>query len=218
MSTDIVNKDLIEAKWKSMLRHTQNCHTGHGELFPACCHTPLTVQDEREIKWLKPDIELADGFQKIVENKSLLKDFQNASPYDKTSGVEGYHSVGNHFAPKKFHFSFDGMKSRLLLAAMHYNENSGRSQQQSKKGELQYAIAFPKYKRGGYIFRKILSNCTYNYVEALFEELIENLQQQHVNDCVEESNPPPLCTSYTHPTKAKAVKEHTTRFNTYMHE
>ena len=126
MSTDIVNKDLIEAKWKSMLRHTQNCHTGHGELFPACCHTPLTVQDEREIKWLKPDIELADGFQKIVENKSLLKDFQNASPYDQTSGVEGYHSVVNHFAPKKYHFSFDGMKSRLLLAAMHYNENSGR--------------------------------------------------------------------------------------------
>ncbi len=197
-----------------MLRHTQDLHNGHGELFPACSHPPLTDQDKREIKWFTPDSELADGFQKIVENKLLLKESQNASPYGQTTGVEGYHSVVNHFAPKMFHFSFDGMKSRQSLAAMHYNENSGRSQQQNKQGALQYAIAFPKYKKGGYIVRRILSNCTYNYVEALFEGLIENLQQRDVNESVERSNPPPLCSSYTHPDKTTAVKEHTTRFNT----
>ena len=212
MSTNIDNKDLIAAKWRSMLRHTQNIHDGHGELFPACSHAQLTDQDEREIKWFKPDSELADGFQKIVENKSLLKDIQNASPHGQTSGVEGYHSVVNHFAPKMFHFSFDGMKSRLTLAAMHYNENSGRSQQRNKQGALQYAIAFPKYKKGGYIVRKILSNCTYNYVETLFKGLIENLQQRDSNECVDESNPPPLCSSYAHPDKTAAVKEHTSRF------
>eukprot|EP00112_Aurelia_sp_Birch-Aquarium-sp1_P006941 Seg1758.1 transcript_id=Seg1758.1/GoldUCD/mRNA.D3Y31 product="hypothetical protein" protein_id=Seg1758.1/GoldUCD/D3Y31 len=197
-----------------MLRHTQDLHNGHGELFPACSHPPLTDQDKREIKWFSPDSELADGFQKIVENNSLLKDIQNASPYGQTSGVEGYHSVVNHFAPKMFHFSFDGMTSRQSLAAMHYNENSGRSQQQNKQGALQYAIAFPRYKKGGYIVRRILSNCTYNYVEALFEGLIENLQQRDINESVERSNPPPLCSSYTHPDETTAVKENTTRFNT----
>ena len=30
---------------------------------------------------------------------------------------------------------------------MHYNENSGRNQQQNKHGELQYAITISKYKK-----------------------------------------------------------------------
>ena len=112
-----------------------------------CSHPKLSKLDERATKWLKPDSEVTDGLQKIVENKSLLKDIRNTSPYGQTSGVEGYHTVVNHFAPKMYHFSFKGMKSRLLLAAMHYNENSGRNQQQNKQWELQYAITFPKYKK-----------------------------------------------------------------------
>ena len=68
------------------------------------------------------------------------------------------------------------MRSRLLLATMHYNENSGRNQQQNKQGELQYAITFPKYNKCGYIVRRILRMGTYDYVETLFERLIEKLQ------------------------------------------
>ena len=99
--------------------------------------------NERATKWLIPDNEVTDGLQKIVENKSLLKDIRNASPYGQASGVEAYHSVVNYFALKMYHYSFKGMESRLLLAAMHYNENSGRNQQQNKQEELQYAITFP---------------------------------------------------------------------------
>ena len=75
-----------------------------------------------------------------------------------------------------YHFSFEGMRSRLLLAAMHYNENSGRNQQQNKQGELQYAITFPNAKKGGYIVRRILGKGTYNYAETSFERLTEKLQ------------------------------------------
>ena len=99
-------------------------------------------------------------YKKIVENKSLPKDIRNASLYGQPSGVEEYHSVVNHFAPKMYHFSFKGMKSTLLLAAMHYNENSSRNQQQNKQGELQYAITFLRYKKGGYIVRRILGKGT----------------------------------------------------------
>ena len=108
------------------------------------------------------------------------------------------------------------MKSRLLLAAMHYSENSGRNQQQNKQGELQYAITFPKYKKGGYIVRSILGKGTYNYLENLSKRLIEQLQQPRITDNDEEANLLPLCSEFSRPDKTIAVKEHTTRFNSHL--
>ena len=166
MSTEPGNEEIIELKWKSLVRHLQNIHHGHGEMFPSCMHPPLSDLDLRTIKWFKPDTEEFDGLKKIIETKMLVNDIKKCSSHGQTSAVEGYHSLVNHFAPKMHHFSFNGMKSRLFLAAMHYNENSGREQQQNKEGDLQYAIAFPKYNKGGYIVRKILVDCTYDYADA----------------------------------------------------
>jgi len=39
---------------------------------------------------------------------------------------------------------------RLLLAALHYNENADRKQATNSSGKLQYSIRFPKYKKGEY--------------------------------------------------------------------
>ena len=54
----------------------------------------------------------------------------------------------------------------LLLAAMHYYENAGRPQKRNKRRTSEFAI--PRHKEGGYIVRKVLSACTYNYVDNLF--------------------------------------------------
>lgn len=37
---------------------------------------------------------------------------------------------------------------RLSVAALHFNESSGRQQATSKSGELQYGISYPKAKKG----------------------------------------------------------------------
>ena len=116
-----------------------------------------------------------------------------------------------------FHFSFNSLKSRLLLASMHYNENARRNQQQNKQGDMQYAIAFPKYKKGGYIVRKILTRCTYNYIDDFFKKLIDNLhnlQAAIVDNYEEAASLRPLCANYTRPNKLEAVKQHTTQFTT----
>ena len=44
---------------------------------------------------------------------------------------------------------------RLKLAALHFNENSNRPQAVTKKGVKQYDIVHPKYKKGGYLVRKV---------------------------------------------------------------
>ena len=50
---------------------------------------------------------------------------------------------------------------RLQLAALHFNENSSRKQAVTRKGEDRYDIIFPKYKKGGYVVRKVIQGPTY---------------------------------------------------------
>ena len=52
-------------------------------------------------------------------------------------------------------------KCRLQLAALHFNENSNRDQAITKDGEERYEISFPKYKKGGYIVKKVVCEPTY---------------------------------------------------------
>ena len=52
---------------------------------------------------------------------------------------------------------------RLQLAALHFNENSSRSQAVTKQGTRRYDVVYPKYKKGGYVVKKILENATYGW-------------------------------------------------------
>ena len=51
---------------------------------------------------------------------------------------------------------------RLELAALHFNENCNREQAITKEGIEQYDIVFPKYKKGGYIVKKVVKKPTYS--------------------------------------------------------
>ena len=51
--------------------------------------------------------------------------------------------------------------TRLQLAALHFNENSSRDQAVTKEGKERY-ILFPKFKKGGYIVRKLTVDPTYS--------------------------------------------------------
>ena len=104
MSTEIDNKDLIEAKWKSLIRHIQNKHEGRGHTFPRCSLQTLPSETIHETVRFTPDSEPGDALEKIVLDKKLLKDIANSSAYGQTSQVEGYHSLINQFAPKMYHF------------------------------------------------------------------------------------------------------------------
>lgn len=50
---------------------------------------------------------------------------------------------------------------RVQLAALHFNENSNRAQATTQQGEERYDVVFPKYKKGGYVVRKITVDPTY---------------------------------------------------------
>ena len=89
---------------------------------------------------------------------------------------------------------------------------SGNNIKTGKVNPSVQLITFPKYKKGGYIVRKLMEDCTYSYMDCLFEELIGvvNLEQEPV---VLSPAPPNLCSSFIRPEKAAAVAQHKTIFS-----
>jgi solute carrier family 8 (sodium/calcium exchanger) len=204
--------DVIAAKWLSVLRHMQNLHDGHSELFPACTHEEI----EERRKWLRPNTKVYDKLTGLISNKRLLGDIKKLSPRHQTSSVEAFHSLLVQFAPKSVAFSFTGMLTRMILAAMHYNENSDRPQAVNKQKEPKFALKFPKFRKGGYCVQPIKTSATYEYVSKLMDYVLtrtlddpsEVWQLWHQVEV-----PPTLCSDFERPDMSDAIAAHTSRFN-----
>ncbi|XP_062596145.1 uncharacterized protein LOC134257557 [Saccostrea cucullata] len=147
-STPSGNGQLMLEKWESIVNHVQNIHEHDGQLYTECSHGPLEGREQQK-KWLIPGSKAAEKFSDIATSKQMKKDVQKLSPGAQTASLEGYHAVVNHFAPKMIGFSYHGMKSRIILAALHFNENAMREQASTKEGRKRYDVIFPKFKKRG---------------------------------------------------------------------
>lgn len=51
---------------------------------------------------------------------------------------------------------------RVILSALHFNENSRKVHATTKTNEKRYSINFPKQKKGEYTVREIKASSTYS--------------------------------------------------------
>ncbi|KAL3873816.1 hypothetical protein ACJMK2_028655 [Sinanodonta woodiana] len=207
-SSEPGNGDLSVAKWHSVANHVQNRHTHANCLFPSCLHD-CQPEANAHYKWLQSGTKACVKIEEVVLNQRLAKDIKKLSPIHQTSNLESFHSVVNHFAPKMLAFSYIGMRNRLHLAALHFNENANRPQAMTNSGTSRYQISFPKYKKGGYIVKEVKEDCTYKYVEELIAALEEMVKEP---EPVDRQIPPPLCSQFQRPDKLNAVQAHKSRF------
>eukprot|EP00795_Rhopilema_esculentum_P011047 gene11047-19898_t len=207
--------ELILAKWLSLINHMHNIHEDHSDQFPSCEHGDLG-EAGRLKKWLKPGTTPSEKAEQLIRDKNLCKNIQKPSPYHQTSNVEAFHSLILHFCPKMTAFSFKGMLCRLLLAALHYNENSDRQQATASDGKPAFVIKYPKYKKGGYIVRAKKTPPTYEYIETLMKTLCDQvifnstLFQEEIASIIQ---PGPMCENYEHPPHEEATAQYYKRFN-----
>lgn len=167
-STPDGDGDVMWAKWESVENHIHNVHEGHSDVFPTCAHETLDG-DQRQKKWIKPETKASEKLSEIILSKQMQKDVPKLSPLHQTSQVEAFHNTINHFVPKMVSFSYHGMYCRLMIAALHFNENSSRPSATTKEGDLQYKISFPKFKHGDYSVRKKSVDPTYGYTSTLMQ-------------------------------------------------
>ena len=194
-STPSGDKELIKAKWLSLDNHIHNKHS-HTGMFKKCVHKRLRNRKwlkRREyinhyyiyIMLYITDTKASEHLNTLITNTKLCNDIGKLSPKYQTSSLEAFHSVMVHFLPKSTAFSYEGMlgrymhnnyyfycnthnfRLRIASAALHFNENAHKDHAETRDGEKQYSISFPKYKLGGYIVRKVLVPSTYGNKDLL---------------------------------------------------
>ena len=207
------DSNLVKAKWLSVARHAANKHEGHGDLFPACVHDELADR-----RWIQEGSKPHKELIAIVEGKALLRDIGQLSPAEQTSSLEAFHKVIIFFAPKSVHFTFHAMKARILLATIHFNENSARAQAVTKKGHAQWGISFPKARQGEAVLKAVKVAPMYSYIQELLEEVLllraEYPSYRKAETLVQQRQaPPPVSSKHQKPGKLQLVERHHSRFN-----
>ncbi|KAK6166003.1 hypothetical protein SNE40_022798 [Patella caerulea] len=114
-------------------------------------------------------------------------------------------------------FSYHGQLCRLLLAVMHFNENTNREQFINQNGEAGWRIVFPKFKKGDYSLKKMLVMPTYAYADTLTTKVIElatdrSMLETQMSDVLPVA-PPTLCQEFYRPYKKTALSELKSRFS-----
>ncbi len=207
--------DMKLAKWLSIENHVMNEHTGHGKLFPSCLHGPHTEKR----KWILPHTKAASKLSSIINAKALCKDVKRLSPVYQTYCLEAFHSLIIQFAPKSIAYSYMGMKCRLLLAALHYNENSSRGSKRNLDGSEKCVVTFPKAKQGKYAVRLLRESSSFTYVIQIMTTVLELYRSENkaVAAKVVSHIPPAVCSAYVHPDKKAALMHHKSRFADTAH-
>ncbi|XP_049274549.1 uncharacterized protein LOC119403454 [Rhipicephalus sanguineus] len=158
------NKELIVPKWKSLLNHVQGIHEHDDELFPSCLHGEIEPRE-----WLKNDSRALQKLEEVATARTLLKDMPRLSTRYQTYGLEAFHSLLLHFAPKLYHYPYAGMKARTQLSVLHYNENSERDQACTKDGTPRWHIKYPKAAGGEPVACPIMEAAKHGYVQNLLQ-------------------------------------------------
>jgi len=74
--------------------------------------------------WLLSGSKTHKELELIVNSKQLCKDIKQLAHLGQTSALQSFHKIVTFFAPKNFHYFYSAMEAQILLAALHFNENS----------------------------------------------------------------------------------------------
>jgi len=209
------NGDLIVAKWTSILRHICDIHTGHGLLFDNCAHGLLEPR-----LWLHAGSKAHKELEIIVTNKLLCRDIKKLAHSGQTSALESFHKIVIFFAPKSVHYFYAAMEARILIAALHFNENSQRPQAVTRNDQLQWSVSFPKARSGQAVVKPVTVPATFHYVDKLITATVElrdafptykSAKQQ--SRMLSAAHPPLIASLVNRPDKDNVIQSHKSRFN-----
>ncbi|XP_064613963.1 uncharacterized protein LOC135477701 [Liolophura sinensis] len=205
------------AKWQSLTRHIRNIHTHPSEKYPECRHGPL---EDNQRNWMEEGSRPYKLLCSVVTSPFLMKDIEKLSPFHQTYGLEVYHNIVNHFAPKSTHFFFQSMLARLYLAGLHYNENSRKPRDTTSDGRVRWQLCYPKAKKGlEAVVKPISTGPSFGYVDLLIHNLVQRRKDLPSYQVASEalssylSVPAPTTSGFVPVDKACLIERHKSRFS-----
>ena len=108
--------ELLREKWLSILFHATNQHEFPGKKYTKCAHETYSVEKQMAKKWFTVGTQAYEAL-----DKKIVKDIAYLNKFSHTGNLEVYHSLRNKYAPKRFHFSYEGMLKRSQLAILDWN-------------------------------------------------------------------------------------------------
>ncbi|XP_052075791.1 uncharacterized protein LOC127713862 [Mytilus californianus] len=74
------------------------------------------------------------------------------------------------------------MLARLSIAALHYNENSGRQQAKTKTGEQRFSMCYPKAKKGTEaVVKPKKTATTFVYVTLIKQAVVGRRREEYTS-------------------------------------
>ena len=147
-----------------------------------------------------------------------MKDIGDLSYSGQTSSFEPYHNVLLYFALRMVHYFYSTMKARVLLACLHYNENSVLVLARSESGQLFWNVSYPKYNEGVTV-QEVKISAISEYIQLL-KRMVQQLQDEYptyksakgLDIQCNLHNPPSLASMAIKQDKVSLVSQFTTRF------
>lgn len=134
-----------------------------------CDHGDLT---NNHTDWLTVDSEAHNALKSVVLDKRLIKDIGQLSEFLHTGSLEVYHSVLLKYAPKRLHFQYAGMQTRLQLAALDHNHNVDRGLLKDSAGNIKVRQVFSKARKQ-WILRNSYENKQYTFLDEILLKILE---------------------------------------------
>ena len=206
------DSELLREKWISVLFHIQNKHKWTGcKKFIKCQHPRLTKKQIKAKEWISPKSEAFEALQKIVLDAKVLKDLNYLNKFCHTGVLEVYHSLYNKWAPKRQHFSYQGMLARSQLAIMDFNQGSNLEQAKTRKGEDKYKVQFSKITKT-WSSKPVKKQKDRTFLQDMVKETVKFATEKKYPEKPATPSLPSNIASTPKPNKVDVIKNQLSRF------
>ncbi len=138
------NAQLLREKWLSVFNHIINVHSWAGYTqFHKCAHSELSREEVAETAWLNPNSEAFKALQTIVTDTRTNNALPYLTQFCHTGELEVFHSSLLKYCPKKSHFMYNSMKTRLYIAALDWNTQT-RTTARDNDGKIKEKLVYCK--------------------------------------------------------------------------
>ncbi|XP_063058166.1 uncharacterized protein LOC134451587 [Engraulis encrasicolus] len=205
-----------EAKWRSLMYRVRNVHVHSDPRFPQDGLHTSRKRQRNPPQWLIDGSEALSELRKVLGTEKIVNDIWKLSPHPHTTSLEDFHTVSKGFAPKNVILPYQGRLCRLYLAALHFNENSGRPQATSADGEPLFRVAFPKSQTRECTDKPVMVEPTYRYEEELVDLVFDKVftdPTPYVEEVLKIPRPPDVPSRFDQPCSQDVVSGYVSVIN-----